>query len=92
MSEPQQHADISVNLNLKAILGGLAALTPLVVGLTMVLQIRQDVRANTTKLLLIEQRVEDHEKRITAGERAMLTHCISREADSLRARSPDAGC
>lgn len=85
--------DISVSLNLKAILGALAALTPLVVGLTMVLQIRQDVRENTRHQVMHAQAIRDLEARVAEVERAKLTYCISRAADTSTVRSaPDAGC
>lgn len=85
--------DISINLNLKAILGTLAMLSPLVVGLTLVLKAQQDIRSLTLGQITIQQDIRDLRERMTAQEKAKLTYCISRAADSVAQKnSPDANC
>jgi hypothetical protein len=74
-----------------------ALLGPLVAVITLVLQVRQDVRSNSIRLTVTETRMQALETRMAEAEKARLIFCAGRREmrnDSTRngIRVPDANC
>lgn len=98
---PERRAALTVAFDLKSILLALGMLGPLVAVITMVLQVRQDVRGNSVRATVLETRVQALEGRMTEAEKARTIFCAGRRAAMSRDRSdtsgspvriPDAGC
>jgi hypothetical protein len=84
----------TVAVDLKSVLVLIGLLGPLVAVITMVLQVRQDVRGNSVRMTTMETRVQTLEDAKRRGDNALLLYCAGRReaSDSVRTRLPDIGC
>jgi len=96
---PERRSPFTVAIDLKSLLMLIALIGPLVAVITMVLQVRQDVRGNSIRATVLETRMQTMEGRMTEMERARVIYCAGRRAaasrdrsDSTTVRIPDAGC
>jgi cell division protein FtsL len=92
METPQNgRSGLSVTFDIKTIVTVLTVLSPLLVGASFVLQLRQDVRQNAS--VIAQQRVELSELRtmVEDVQRARLIYCAGVRRDTSRSL-PDAAC
>jgi hypothetical protein len=90
---------LTVAVDLRSLLMVIALIGPLAAVITMVLQVRQDVRGNSIRATVLETRMQAVENRLSEAERARVIYCAGRRAAGFRDRSdsstvriPDAGC
>lgn len=91
---PERRGALSVNLDIKSLLfviGFIAAILPVI---TLVMQIRQDVRGNSIRMTAAESRLQTLEEAKRRGDDMVLRYCVARmqAADSTRVTLPDIGC
>jgi len=99
---PERRGALTIAVDLKSILVLVGLLGLLVAVITMVLQVRQDVRGNSVRATVMETRMQSLESRMAEQERARVIFCAGRRAamaakdrgDSAGStvRIPDAGC
>lgn len=97
----ERRGAFTIAVDIKSILMLIALIGPLVAIITMVLQVRQDVRSNSVRMTVTETRLQALEGRMTEQERARTIYCAGRRAAAARERGdassgivrvPDAGC
>ena len=94
---PERRSALTVAVDLKSLLLLIGLLGPLVAVITLVLQVRQDVRSNSMRATVMEARMQTLEGRVAEIEKARLVFCAGRRemrSDSTRngIRIPDANC
>lgn len=94
---PERRNAFTVAIDIKSLLMLIALIGPLVAVITMVLQVRQDVRGNSIRVMQVEADVKSLQARMAEAEKAKLLYCSGRreaaERDTNGAlRIPDAGC
>lgn len=87
-------AKISVAIDIRSLLFLVGCIGPLVAIISLILQVRQDLRNNTMRLIDIDQREKAHYEEVHAVteefKRTKLLYCTGLRRDSTRA--PDADC
>jgi len=91
--EPQEGGPYTVTFSIRSFLMFVAAMGPLVGLIIFFLQVRQDVRSNSFRIVAAEQEISTLKTRLADVERAKLLFCAARgDSDSLRAGLPNIGC
>ena len=95
---PERRSAFTVAIDIKGLMLVIGLIGPLVAVITMVLQVRQDVRGNSVRVMQVESDVKSLQQRMAEQEKAKLLYCSGRREAAARdtnggaIRIPDADC
>jgi hypothetical protein len=92
MSDIQSTSGPIVSFDIRQILTFITFLGVMSGALAYVIEVRNDVRANTLELIALRGQMESMRTQVEDVGRAKLLYCAGRRADTARSALPDIGC